>query len=121
MTWTLTGLPASGAWVVRDSYLVDGETGAPESAEIDQWDLDGPTHTIDWTWGRGSTDGGAFRGLVGDFDLGVEPAYNEAATLWGVKSHGRITDWHFLSDEDPSPTRHSLALDERITVRSRTA
>lgn len=118
VTWTVTGLPSAGSWAVKDSLLIDPETGGLATVELDQWDVSGATHTIDWTWGRGSTDGGAFKGLGGEFSFTISPAFNEAAALWGIKNHGRITDWQFLSWSGGELTRHSVALDRAVTVQS---
>lgn len=118
VTWRLTGLPADGTWAVKDSYLIDSVTGELATFEGDRWDLGGSSHTIDWAWGKGSTDGGAFRGLEDGFSVTIDPAFNEAAALWGTKNEGRITGWQFLSGDRSSPARESLALDEPITIQA---
>lgn len=110
--------PSSGSWAVKDSLLIDPQTGELATIELDRWEVSGATHTIDWTWGRGSTDGGAFRGLGGEFSFTITPRFNEAAALWGVKNTGRITDWQFLSWSGGELTRHRMALDRAVTVRS---
>lgn len=122
VSWTLTGATlADGDWVVKDDFYRRRGTDEPAATNYDRWDIDGTTHTIDWTWGDARTDGGAFRSLGDDFAVTIDPAYNEAAALWDATYYdGRVTDWEVLSfaGGDGSPERYSLALDEAVVVRS---
>ncbi|WP_318568891.1 hypothetical protein [Salinigranum marinum] len=123
VSWTLRGDSlADGEWTVKDDFYLDQDTGEPAGSNYDRWDVSGNTHTIDWTWGSSGTDGGALRPLGDGFDLTIDPAYNEDAALWGDNYYdGEVTDWQVLSFPDgrSSPERTSLALDERVTIRSR--
>jgi hypothetical protein len=122
VSWTVTGdVLADGDWVVKDDYYTDPATGDPASTNYDRWATEGTRHRIDWTWGDARTDGGVFRPLGGDFTLTVDPAYNEAATLWDANYYdGRVTGWDVLSfpADGGAPERFSLALDRPVTVRS---
>ena len=122
VSWTLRGdVLSDGAWVVRDDFYLDPDTGEPAGSNYDRWDVSGSTHTIDWTWGLAGTDGGAFRPLGDGFELTIDPAYNEDAALWDDDYYdGEVTDWQILSFPDgrSSPERTSLALDREVTIRS---
>lgn len=117
-SWQLEGLPSDGAWVVRDDFYLDPQTGDVAQTSYDRWDLGGQSHTIDWTWTGGRTDGGAFRPLGSEFEVTVTPAYNEAAALWEQHFSGRVANWHVLSGSRESPERRQLALDQPVTVRT---
>lgn len=119
VTWTVRDVPGDAAWAVKDDYYTDPETGEPAGNNFDRWDVDGTTHTVDWTWGSAGTDGGVLRSPGGRLDVTVEPAFNEAATLWGEHyAEDPVSDWQFLSFPDgrDSPERTSLALDEPVSV-----
>lgn len=119
VTWRLRDVPADAEWVVMDDYYLDPETGRPADSNYDNWDVEGTTHDVDWTWGTAGTDGGALRTLDPRLGFTVEPAYNEAAELWG-DHYGKdpIEGWQFLSFPDgrESPERIGLALDEPVSV-----
>jgi LysM repeat protein len=119
-TWTVTGLPQDGSWVVKDDLYLDPDTGEPAGSNYDVWDTDGSEDTIDWTWGAGGTDGGAFRPLGDAFSFTIDPAYNEDAALYEEYYSGDIVDWEFLSGSQSDPDRTSLALDQSVTVTGET-
>lgn len=116
VTWTIENVPTGADWVVRDDYYTVAETGNRAASNFDEWDIEGTTNTIDWTFGATGTDGGALRPLGSGFDLRIDPAYNEAAELFGEFYEGRITDWEFLSGDLADPDRFSLSLDTPVTV-----
>ncbi|UPV76407.1 hypothetical protein M0R89_19800 (plasmid) [Halorussus limi] len=115
VTFRISGLPASGEWVVRDDFYRDPD-GEIASSNYDRWRLDGTEHRIDWTWGSGGTDGGAFRGLGDDFAVTVDPAFNDEAALSGKHYEGSITDWEFLSGSASVSKRVSLDMTEPIRI-----
>jgi hypothetical protein len=119
-TWSVTGLPRDGNWVVKDDRYLDPDTGEPASTNYDRWDTDGTDHTIDWTWGAGGTDGGVFRDLGDAFGLTIDPAYNEDAALWDEYYTGDVVDWQFLSGGRSDPDRTSLSLDRPVTILTQT-
>lgn len=116
VTFRIAGLPEGGDWIVRDDYYLDPETGEPHETNYDRWAVEGSAHRIDWTWDRDRTDGGVFGYLGDEFDVYVEPGFNEAAALFGRHYQGRLTDWEFLTITANGLTRLSLALDEPIRV-----
>lgn len=108
-TFTFSGLPENGRWVVQDD-LYDGPTN------YDRWSRDGSEARVDWTWAGNRTDGGAFRGLEEAVELTIEPAFNETAALYGQHYDGRIADWQVLSGSLTDPERYSLRLDSAVTL-----
>lgn len=119
VSWTLAGVPESAEWAVKDDLYLDPETGEKVDSNHDRWDVDGRTHTIDWTWGTAGTDGGALRTPDPTLDLTVRPAFNDAAALWGDHyAEDPIQEWHVLSFPEgrDAPERTRLALDEPTTV-----
>lgn len=117
-TFTVTGLPADGSWVVKDDQYFNRETGEPAPTNYDEWDVDGSTQTISWTWGQHGTDGGAFRGLGSDVEVTVEPAFNEEAERLGRNYPGEVIEWQLLSGDIEDPERTSLDMSTPITIRS---
>jgi len=59
---TVSGLEPGYSWQVRDD-----DPGNDTYSTIDS-----PTETVDWTWSRSMTDGGALGPLAPDFDVGVD-------------------------------------------------
>jgi hypothetical protein len=107
VTFYMTGLPtAEGQWVVRD----DGEIS--------------PTDTSpDWSWVTQHTDGGAWRGgLDGDFEITIDPAFNEDAerrplgNREGSLGEDVIDEWHFLSGDASDPDRTKLDMDKPVSI-----
>jgi hypothetical protein len=115
VTFQLSGLPAEGEWLVKDDHYRDPETGELSATNDDRWDVGETEHRIDWTWGSSGTDGGAYGGLAGDFDVSITPAFNEAATLHGEHYEGTVTDWEFLAGSD-GEERIALRMDELIRI-----
>lgn len=118
VTFRVSGLPSSGRWLVKDDLYRVPATGELAAGNHDRWDVDGTDHRIDWTWGAAGTDGGAF-GYLGDaFDVVVEPAFNEAAALYGEHYEGTVEEWAFVSATAEGPTYLSLAMDEPLRIRT---
>lgn len=89
VTFTFTGLPEEGSWVIQD-----------DSAD-DSYD-----DTINWWWVPAHTDGGAFRGgLDDDFEVTIDPDFKEG-----------ITDWQLVYGNLDDPTRKSLDMNQSITI-----
>lgn len=109
-TFTFEGL-TGGSWVVRDDFY-----DAPSS--YDRWNVSGEPQVVDWTWGDARTDGGVYGPLGTEFDVTIDPAFNEAAGLAGEYYDGRITDWQVLSGARSTPDRTSLSLEKPITIRT---
>jgi len=117
-TLRFSGLPADGEWVVKDDYYDDSETGTRAVSNHDRWDVSGDVHEIDWTWGTGRTDGGAFRPLGEAFRVTVRPSFGEDAALWNEYNDGGNEHWEFLSATGEQPRRHSLSLEEPLHLVS---
>jgi hypothetical protein len=116
VTFRISGLPKDGDWIVKDDFYRNPDTGNKASTNYDRWDVDGTDHRIDWTWGSGGTDGGVFRGLGEDFEVVIDPAFNEDAALYNRHYEGRVTDWELLSGSSDDPERISLSMDEPIRI-----
>lgn len=119
VTWTVEGVPDDAEWAVGDDRYRDPDPGESPASDDDRWDVDGPVHTVDWTWERPGTAGGALRTADPAPALTVRPAFNERAALWGDHDAGdAIREWQFLSFPAgrESPERTALALDEPVSV-----
>lgn len=114
VSFRLSGVPNGAEWVVRDDYY--GDLDAGNLRNYDRWRTDGTDHRVDWTWGSGGTDGGVLRDLGDEFELIVEPAFNEAAALYGEYYEGTVEDWQFLSGSAGVSKRVSLDLGEPIRI-----
>ena len=108
-TFTISGLPEDGEWTVQDDSY-DGAT--------DEFDVDQDPAVIDWAWGSARrNDGGAFTGLGDEFEVTIEPAFNDAATLEPF-SQGDIESWRVLSGDISDLETTELSLDEPVTIRT---
>ena len=120
VTFSISGLPEDGEWAVRDDLYHNPDTGEVAASNYDRWNVNDREHRIDWTWGNAGTDGGAFRGLGDEFKVTLDPAFNQAASLYNEHYEGTVTDWEFLSGSTDGPERFSLDMDKpmRITTGS---
>lgn len=115
-TLEFSGLPTSGRWVVKDDLYRDQETGEVADGNFDRWWIDGSTHVVDWTWGTGATDGGAFRGIGGSLPVTIRPAFNGDATLHGKHYDGTIEAWQAITVEGDARRRVSLDMTTPVTI-----
>jgi len=104
VTMQFDGLPEDGEWVVEDDSYSDSINGGPD----DEFEHGETSSRITWVFSENSTDGGAFRGGLGDDDLEltVDPAFNDDADF--REYPGEITDWQALSGSDDGIERTSL-------------
>ncbi|WP_415382976.1 hypothetical protein [Halosimplex sp. TS25] len=115
-TWTVSGVPASAEWLVKDDFYLFESGERPES-NYDNWDTDGSNHRIDWTWGATRGDGGVLGYLDPGASIGINPQFNEEAALYGEHYEGDIDEWQLLSaDGEGGVTRSTLDLGAPITV-----
>ena len=106
-TFEVTGLPADGEWVVLD----DGYEGSRDEFEISD-----TSATLNWAWGvEGRSDGAVFRGLGDEFEIRIDPAFNEAAELEPF-GPGEIERWQILSATADGFTAYQLPLDQPIVL-----
>lgn len=123
VTFRITGLPADGAWVMKDdSYN--------RSTNLDTFDhsvyrtQDGTkvaSSVMSWTWSRNRSDGGVYRGLGDDFKVTIHPAFNEKAGLsntGGKPYTGTISNWVVLSGDLNNPVQTQLDMNKSVTIRS---
>ncbi|MFC7134126.1 MULTISPECIES: hypothetical protein [Salinibaculum] len=108
---TITGLPEPVDWVVEDDRY-ESETS------YDRWRRDEGRREVDWTWTGDRTDGGALRGLAGEFDVTVDMQFNEDAALFGQYYDGTVETWELLSGDASDPDRLTLSLSEPIRLRT---
>ncbi|QGA80213.1 hypothetical protein LC1Nh_0310 [Candidatus Nanohalobium constans] len=116
-TWEITGLNESGNWVVKDDLYLSSN-GEKASTNYDNWDVNSSTQTIDWTWGSGGTDGGAFKPLDENFSFTIDPAFNEDSELYEEFYDGEIDNWQVLSGDMNNPDRTNLDLTEEVTLQA---
>lgn len=107
-TFVFSGLPEDGEWAVQDD---------PEDDSVERWNETSAGWTVDWGWWGAYTDGGAFEGLGEDFEVTIDPAFNEGAHLEPLEP-GEVTTWRALSATDGSYESVDLDLDEPVTVRA---
>lgn len=119
-TFTLTGMPVDGSWVVKDDLYRDPATGRQDESNYDRWRADGDTHQVSWTWSNGGTDGGAFRDITAALAAGVtiDPAFNGDAERLEHNYEGQVTDWFVVTGSASNPEFHALALDQPVTLRA---
>ena len=118
LTMQIDGLPEESEWVVEDDAYSDDHFGGPS----DTFDHGETSSRITWVWTEGRTDGGAFNGGLddGDWEITIEPYFNEAAD-YRVEDpegyDGQLTDWKLISGAGDSHTSTSLSsLEEPITI-----
>ncbi|EMA35698.1 hypothetical protein [Halococcus hamelinensis] len=111
ITFELSGLPSSGDWVVRDDSY-DGPN------RYDRWDIDGSSATVDWTWDGRRADGAVYGPLGDDVSIGIDPAFNERAALYGDHYEGKVSNWQALSGDLDDPTRTSLDRSTPVRIES---
>ena len=115
-TFEITDLNGNGEWVVKDDLYLDDD-GTIASSNYDRWNTSSNPQTIDWTWGGGGSDGGAFQPLAEDFEFTIDPAFNEEAGLYDDNFYdGEVDEWQVLSGERDNPDRTTLDMDEEVTV-----
>jgi hypothetical protein len=117
-TFEIDGLPDDGTWAVRDDYYLDPDSGEIATTNYDNWQVDGSTHVIDWTWGDSGTDGGAFRGLDGAFPVTIDPAFDEAAALYGEHYDGTVDSWQLLVPDGAGLQRMELDTSSPVTFET---
>ncbi|WP_411965367.1 hypothetical protein [Haloferax sp. YSMS24] len=120
VTWRVTGIPSTAKWLVKDDLYTYPDTGEIASSNNDRWDVSGSEHVVDWTWRNSQTDGGVIGYLDGEFSITIDPAYNEAATLYGEYYEGDIISWQVLTGSWNSLTRESLNLTDPVTITCET-
>lgn len=108
-SFEITGLPTEGEWVVQDDNYDPGDS--------DTWQVSRGATVVDWAWNETGSDGGVFAGLGSDFEVQIEPAFDEAAAL-EPGSPGEVEAWQVLSGDVGDPEVVELAMDRPIIVRS---
>ena len=117
VSFTLGGVPADAAWIVRDDYYL--QNGEQADSNHDRWDVDGTIQVVDWAYKGGRTDGGALRGLGPEFDLTIDPAFNgEAGLAEELSYYGPIEAWEALSGDREDPERFPLRLDQHVRIHT---
>lgn len=112
VSFRLSGLPESREWVVEDDGYENPD---------DRFDHDATASTVHWMWSDGRTDGGAIRGLGGDFDaITVDSRWGENS--WAAE--GRASPWPYATDDvvdwqlrSGTGEEFSLQKGEPITIR----
>lgn len=109
-TFTIAGLPEDGNWTVKDDEY-EGDHN------YDAWREADGVHRVDWTWGEGKTDGGAYTGLGENFTVTIDPAFNTDAELYGQQYDGTVRYWSAISNGQDTIDRTSLTA-EQVNITS---
>ncbi|WP_226010799.1 PKD domain-containing protein [Halomicrobium salinisoli] len=107
-TFDMYGLPSDGEWAVRDDYYGEDTD--------DDWVLEGSEAHVDWKWAPNRTDGGAYRGLDGNYDeIVIKPGFNEDADHYPTWPwyYDRTEEW--LLRTSPSDTV-SLSMNDSVAI-----
>ncbi|ADJ15449.1 hypothetical protein [Halalkalicoccus jeotgali] len=107
----VVGLPASGEWTVQDDDY-------SEHAD-DVWTHGDVWSEVAWLWGDDRTDGGAYTGLGGDFEVTIDPAFNDQQSTFSPD--GNVSRIDVLSGDRSQPDRIALgSIDAPLVIRSGT-
>jgi hypothetical protein len=120
VTFRFSGLPDDGTWAVTDDQY-DASTNYDTFAESDGgWQ-------VDWTWAGdsrhgGGADGGAFRGITSDDTVTIDPAFNDAARLYGQHVNrnyvGPIEEWNALAADSEGRRWQSLDMERPVVIHA---
>ena len=110
-SFEISGLDDDVQWLVED----DGYEGA-----TDQFSVEDGTATADWAWGaEGRNDGGALGHLGDDFEVSIDPRFNEAAELDPFDGEAAVVEqWQVLSGDVNDPDVTDLSLDQPLDISS---
>lgn len=112
VTMQFDGLPEDGEWAVEDDNYSEHLGDGP----FDEFERDGTSSRATWVYTDNRSDGGAFRGLEGDTNVTIDPAFNDDADFRLYE--GQITEWRALSPTDDGYEETSLDMDEPVEIRS---
>lgn len=108
----MVGLPAESEWTVQDDDY---------SENIDDvWRHGDVWSDIAWLWGADRTDGGVVTGLGEEFEVTINPAFNEQqSTFNGTQVDGTVGEIHALSGDAQEPDRVPMtSIEEPLVIRS---
>lgn len=110
------GLPAEGEWTVQDDDYSEGAEGDDVWRHGDVWS------DVAWLWEDNRTDGGVFTGLSEEFEVTINPAFNDQQSTYGADEvDGSVDEIHVLSGDLDQPDRLAMAsLEEPLVIRSGT-
>lgn len=106
------GLPTEAEWTVRDDDYSD---------EIDDvWRHGDVWSRVAWLWAENRTDGGVVTGLGDDFEVTIDPAFNNRQSTYDRAAiDGTVGAIHVLSGDVRRPDRVAMpSTDEPIVIRS---
>jgi predicted ribosomally synthesized peptide with SipW-like signal peptide len=116
-SFQITDLNGNGEWVVKDDLYL-GSDGTLASSNYDRWYTTTNTQTIDWTWGGGGSDGGAFQTLSDNFEFTISPSFNEESELYEQFYNGDVDEWQVISGNRNNPDRTTLNMSEEVTIKA---
>jgi hypothetical protein len=120
VTLRFSGLPEGGSWAVMDDQY-------DASTNYDTFSKSDDECQVDWTWSGdshhgGGADGGAFRGITPDDVVTIDPAFNEAARLYGRHANrnyvGDIEAWNVLAADSTGNRWRSLDMERPVVIRA---
>jgi hypothetical protein len=107
----IVGLPADGEWTVEDDNYSENIDDVWTHGEV--WS------EIAWLWGPDRTDGGAYTGLGGDFEVTIDPAFNAQQSTF--QQEGTVTGIDVLSGNMDRPDRVAMGnTEDPLVIRSGT-
>ncbi len=126
VTFRITNLPVHGKFVVKDDKY-DAQTNMDtfDYSKHRNWNgKESASANVSWTWQEGRSDGMAYRGLGNDFNITINPQFNEKAVLAGEANknsvyQGKIKEWEVLSGDVNNPTRTKLNMNKPVTISSK--
>ncbi|MCO8243973.1 MULTISPECIES: hypothetical protein [unclassified Haladaptatus] len=125
VTFRITNLPVNGKFVVEDdSYDAQTNLDTFDYSKHRDWNgKETASANVSWTWQEGRADGMAYRGIGNDFNITINPQFNEKAVLAGESEQngvyqGKIKKWEVLSGDVNNPTRTKLNMNKPVTISS---
>ncbi len=130
ISMNITGLP-SGSWAVKDDWYEHGHQddnwGKWGISASPGWQGEWGTtsvspHEIDWMWGPGRGDGGAYIGLQtmsANDSIHIKPGFNANARYWGKwqfsgNASNRMKEWRLMS---AGGSNRSLDMNQSLTIQ----
>lgn len=108
----IIGFPAESEWTVKDDDI----------GYDDIWNHGDVWSDIAWFWETDRTDGGAVTGLGEEFEVTIDPAFNEQQSTYDLAEvDGSVEEIHVLSGDLDQPDRIPMeSLEEPLVIRSGT-
>jgi chitodextrinase len=109
VTFTVTGISPGDGWAVEDDNY---------NGQDDEFYHNDSYSEMNWVYADSRTDGGAYRGLGDDFEVDIQPQFNEDANKRFDGSYGgQIHDWKVVTATDDGFERVPFnSLEQNVTI-----